>query len=147
MTHIVDSSILLRQIDDCSADQAVALNATRVLSTSGEELRTFSQNMVEFWAVATRPYSANGLNLTPTAAEVEGQRLEAVYPRLPDSPGLYSWWVRIVNQFGVSGKPTHDARIAAAMLGHDITHILTFNVRDFQRYATLGIVAVDPASV
>lgn len=147
MTHLVDTSILIRQTDVHSADRLLAVNATNRLFARREELRTFAQNMIEFWAVATRPYSANGLNLSPSEAEAERQSYEALFPLLPDPSGLYQRWVWLVNQYGVSGKPTHDARIVAAILEHGISHILTFNVRDFQRYASLGIVAVDPASV
>jgi hypothetical protein len=33
------------------------------------------------------------------------------------------------------------------MMTHGVTHILTFNTADFTRYATEGIVAVDPMTV
>ena len=105
------------------------------------------QCLVEFWAVATRPLSANGLGLSIAEAETERVRLETVFTLLPDPPSLYARWVQLVNGFGVSGKPTHDARLAAAMLEHGLTHVLTFNTSDFQRYVSAGIVAVDPATV
>ena len=38
-------------------------------------------------------------------------------------------------------------RLAAAMIVHNVTHILTFNVTDFQRYADKGIEVVNPAAV
>jgi predicted nucleic acid-binding protein len=44
----------------------------------------------------------------------------------------------------VSGVQVHDARLVAAMKTHGVTHILTFNVVDFQRYADEEIIAVDP---
>jgi len=43
------------------------------------------------------------------------------------------------------GKPSHDARLVAAMLAHGVTHILTFNDTDFRRYA--GITPVVPAAI
>jgi predicted nucleic acid-binding protein len=43
------------------------------------------------------------------------------------------------------GKQVHDTRLVAAMLTHNITHLLTFNVDDFKRFA--DIVVVDPRSV
>jgi predicted nucleic acid-binding protein len=46
---------------------------------------------------------------------------------------------------GVQGKQVHDARLAALMLAHGITHILTLNGADFARYP--GIVPIDPASL
>ncbi len=147
MIHVVDTSLLIRQADTNSADRPVALQAFQNLTLSGEALQVVPQNMVEFWVVATRPQSVNGLGLSIADADKERRRLEALFPLLPDLPDLYSRWTDLVNRFGVSGKPSHDARIVAAMLTHSVTHILTFNGADFRRYAPLGIVVVDPAKV
>jgi len=110
-------------------------------------LQIVPQNIAEFWVVATHPQAVNGLGLSTADADAERRRLERLFPLLPDPPDLYTRWVGLVNQFGVSGKPAHDARIVAAMRAHGLTHILTFNGGDFQRYAPLGIVVVDPATV
>jgi len=45
----------------------------------------------------------------------------------------------------VSGRQVHDARLAAVMLAHGVSHVLTFNVEDFRRYP--GIVTVNPHDV
>jgi hypothetical protein len=44
----------------------------------------------------------------------------------------------------VSGVQVHDARLAAVMRVHGVTHILTFNPGDFARY---GVTAVAPQDV
>ena len=147
MIHVVDTSLLIRQADVNSADRPVALQAFQNLTFSGEALQVVPQNMVEFWVVATRPQAVNGLGLSVAEADIERRRLELLFPLLPDLPDLYSRWADLVNKFGVSGKPSHDARIVAAMLTHGVTHILTFNGADFRRYAPLGIVVVDPVNV
>jgi len=147
MTHAVDTSMLVRQADMNSADRPLALQALTRLTGQGELLYTVPQNMIEFWVVATRPQAVNGLGLLTAEADAERRRLETLFPVLPDPPDLYLRWVSLVNQFGVSGKPAHDARIVAAMLAHGITHILTFNGSDFRRFAPLGIVVTDPAKV
>lgn len=147
MSHLVDTSLLVRQADLRSVTRPTALKALGSLIRQGEYLPVLEQNLIEFWAVATRPHTANGLGFTVAQADDERRRLESIFTLLPTPPGLYQRWAWLVNQNGVSGKPTHDARIVAAMLEHSLTHILTFNVRDFQRYAPLGIVAVDPATV
>jgi predicted nucleic acid-binding protein len=147
MTHMVDTSMLVRQADINSADRPLAIQALTHLAEQGERLCTVPQNMIEFWVVATRPQAVNGLGLSTADADAERRRLETLFPVLPDPPDLYLRWVSLVNQFGVSGKPAHDARIVAAMLAHGITHILTFNGRDFLRYAALGIIVIDPVTV
>jgi hypothetical protein len=50
-----------------------------------------------------------------------------------------------VIKYQVMGKQVHDARLAAAMVAHNITHLLTFNVDDFKRFS--DIVVVDPRSI
>jgi predicted nucleic acid-binding protein len=66
---------------------------------------------------------------------------------LPDNENVHKEWRKLVVNFGVSGVSVHDARIAAAMSVHKITHILTFNTSDFARYSSIGITAVDPKTV
>jgi predicted nucleic acid-binding protein len=63
------------------------------------------------------------------------------------APAFYPEWRRLVAVFDVAGVQVHDARLVAAMHVYAITHILTFNAADFTRYATAGIVAVDPVRV
>jgi len=45
----------------------------------------------------------------------------------------------------VSGVQVHDARLAAAMRVHGVKRILTFNDRDFARYADME--AIHPRAV
>jgi predicted nucleic acid-binding protein len=61
---------------------------------------------------------------------------------LPDTPDIYPEWRRLVLAIGVSGRQVHDARLAAVMRAHGVTHILTFNASDFTRYP--GITVVHP---
>jgi predicted nucleic acid-binding protein len=58
---------------------------------------------------------------------------------LPDSDDVYPEWRRLVVIHGVSGKKAHDARLVATMTVNRITHILTFNVEDFARYAEIVV--------
>ena len=84
--------------------------------------------------------------MTPADAEQLLLSLERLFPLLPEMPALYPEWRRLVVTFGVSGVQVHDARLVAAM-NVSIKHILTFNTADFNRYASEGIVAVDPTTV
>jgi predicted nucleic acid-binding protein len=69
--------------------------------------------------------------------------IERIFPLFPDDARVHHEWRQLVLSFGVSGVQVHDARIVAAMLVHQVTHILTFNTSDFVRYSSIGIVAVD----
>ena len=104
-----------------------------------------SQNLIELWAVCTRPVENNGFGLTPGQADRVLGRVEHSVYRLPDSDDVYAEWRRLVVAHGVSGKKTHDARLVATMSVHSVTHILTFNTDDFARYP--GITVLDPATL
>ena len=117
------------------------------LAQGGEILSVVPQNVYEFWVVATRPVAVRGLGLSVADAIVEREHIERLFTLRRDPPDLYDRWAQIVAAHGVSDKPAHDARIVAAMLAHGISRILTFNGGDFLRFAPLGIVVVDPASV
>jgi predicted nucleic acid-binding protein len=103
------------------------------------------QNLIEFWAVATRPAANNGLGLAVDQTAAQLRNLKSLFTLLADIPDIFSEWERIVLQYQVSGKQAHDARLVAAMIVHDITHLLTFNTTDFKRFTT--ITAVNPQSI
>jgi hypothetical protein len=89
-----------------------------VLATRQDELRVIAQNLIEFWAVATRPIADNGLGITAVQALRELTKLKTLFGVLPDSPDILPEWERLVLQHQVSGKQAHDARLVAAMNVH-----------------------------
>lgn len=93
----------------------------------------------------TRPVTRNGFGLTAVEAEKEVQAIEAGMTLLPDSEAVYREWRRIIVLYNVSGVQVHDARLAAAMRVHSLTHVLTLNVSDFQRFS--GISPIHPESI
>lgn len=114
---------------------AEALNALGILRRRGEKRYLTHQNLVEFWRSATRPVERNGLGLSISEAQVELQRLEELFPILPDVPEIYLEWRQLVLKYSVMGVNVHDARLVAVMRVHGLTHILTFNTKDFNRYS------------
>jgi predicted nucleic acid-binding protein len=115
------------------------------LKKQGDFLCIIPQNIIEFWAVATRHLDKNGLGLSITQAEEESEKLKKIFILEFDIPQIFTEWESLVIQYQVMGKQVHDARLVAAMLAHNITHLLTFNVDDFKRFS--DIVFVDPRSV
>ena len=104
-----------------------------------------AQNIIEFWAVATRPREANGFgsDVEKTAEEVES--LLNLFLFLEDSPAIFQNWVQLVSTGAVKGKQVHDARLIATMKAHSVTNLVTFNTDDFTRYT--DITTVHPASI
>jgi hypothetical protein len=73
------------------------------------------------------------------------RRVEDQLTFLEDSKAVHLEWRKSVVAHSVSGAQVHDARLVAAMHVHRVTHLLTFNTRDFVRYT--GIVPVHPQRV
>lgn len=145
MNILLDANVLLRLTDPTSATHRVAAISVSSLRAQGETLHVVPQSIYEFWVVATRPISYNGLGLSPTECVREVARLEASFPVLDDKATLFTEWRNAVAVFACQGKLAHDARYIAAMRTHGLTHLLTFNVRDFARYP--GITVLDPNTV
>ena len=145
MIYLVDTNILLRFSRHGDPRYQTVQDAVNKLKVDGHQLQTTSQNFAEFWNVATRPANQNGFGHTLFETEQLLLGLEKFFALLPDSPNVYPVWRRLVVKYDVSGVQVHDARLVAAMIVHNVTHILTFNATDFERYADEGIVATDPA--
>ena len=145
MKYLVDTNILLRLVQKNSPIHLDTQRAILKLKKQGEFLCIIPQNIVEFWAVATRPLDKNGLGLSITQAEEESEKLKKIFILELDTPQIFTEWESLVIKYQVMGKQVHDARLAAAMVAHNITHLLTFNVDDFKRFS--DIVVVDPRSI
>jgi predicted nucleic acid-binding protein len=140
MGHLVDTNILLRSVDQTHAMHRDAVAALKTLLGSGEIVCFTPQNIIGFWNACTRPQDRNGLGLSPSEADTEASRLEALLTLLPDNPSIYPEWRRLVVGYGVSGVQVHDARLVAAMNVYNVESILTFNNRDFARYTSIHCV-------
>lgn len=147
MIYIPDTNNLLRFAIRADPQHPVVLSAIRKLKKGGDKIYILPQTCVEFWNVCTRPTSRNGFGLSVQQANHSLRLVEKIFPLLPDDARVHQEWRKLVLSFGVSGVQVHDARIVAAMLVHQVTHILTFNSSDFARYSSTGIVAVDPKTV
>lgn len=140
MSWAVDTNVLLRTTDIGDAAQQIAEATLIALRRNGESLSIFPQNLIEFWAVATRPAVNNGLGLSIAQAESQLNILKTMFVLLDDTPEIYSAWERIVIRYQVTGKQAHDARLVAAMELHNLSHLLTFNDNDFKRFTEITVV-------
>ena len=148
MIYLTDTNVLLRIVQPTNPLYQTVQTAVHQLEAEGHQLYNTPQNCAEFWHVSTRPSGkSNGFGFTPSQTDVLLQTVERLFPLLPDSPNVYPEWRQLVVNYGVSGVQVHDARLVATMISYNITHILTFNTKHFTRYASEGIVAVDPAGV
>jgi predicted nucleic acid-binding protein len=142
---LVDTNILLGMTRRSDPQHQIVDTALARLASQGIILHYTHQNIAELWNVMTRPPVRNGLGLTVAEAERQVRAIESGMSFLPDSEAVYREWRRIVVQYGVLGVQVHDARLAAAMRVHRVSHILTLNVADFSRFS--GLTAVHPGSI
>ncbi len=148
MAYLLDTGILLRLIDTQDPQHPDVTEAVSLLGDRHENLIVATQNVAEFWNVATRPIANNGLALTSAVAlESLEQTIESICLFRPEPKRLYGRWKELVTKYDVIGKQVHDARLVAFMLTSTIENILTLNARDFRRYEAEGIAVVTPSDL
>lgn len=103
MRVLVDTNTLLRSAQPSHPLFSQATGAVSKLLRQRESIFFCSQNITEFWNVATRPTGANGLGMTSQEVLQEISTIETVLTLLPDIPGIYPEWKRIVAHHNVQG--------------------------------------------
>jgi predicted nucleic acid-binding protein len=139
---LADTNVLLRSVQTAHPMYGETARGVDVLLAREDELFVVAQNLIEFWAVATRPIANNGLGLTIDRATQELTKLKALFVILPYTADILPAWEQLVVNHHVLGKQVYDVRLVAAMIVHDLTHLLTFNTDDFKRFTV--ITAVSP---
>jgi len=139
---MLDTNILLRLSQPAHPHHAVTLAAISRVSAISVDLCISSQTVYEFLAVATRPIAASGLGMDQATANSEIGKLISDLTMLYDSQKVVEQLRDLVVSFRVSGKSVHDARIVATMLVSGVTHLMTINIVDFNRYKNITL--IDP---
>ena len=135
MLYLVDTDVLLRLFDRSDPNHGAIRTALKLLRSHGHSLVTTPQNIAEFWNVSTRPSTARGgFGQSVAMTDQRVRFIERFGVVLAESAAAYSDWRNLVLSLNVTGASVHDARIAALMRISGVTHILTLNARDFQRY-------------
>lgn len=146
MKVLVDTNILTRLLNPAHPElRHAAEKVCETLRTHGHILCVAPQSIYEFWSVATRPRSVNGLEFSTEQTRSEVDTILVLFTLLRDERAIFEPWLNLVTSHRVRGKTTHDARLVAAMVRHDLRHLLTFNTGDFARYN--DVTAVHPDEV
>lgn len=145
MRVLVDTNILLRSVQPNHPLCSQATHAVSKLIRQRDAVFFCSQNIAEFWNVATRPSERNGLGLSPEEALQEVGDIEKSFTLLPDVPAIYSAWKQIVSDHKVRGVKVYDARLVAIMSIDTVESVLTFNSVDFERFTNVR--AIHPSSL
>ena len=141
---LIDTNVLLRMAEPNHVQHGTARRSVEMLRQQ-DRLVVLPQCLYEFWAVATRPIEANGLGRTLTEANDGLDEIEALFTVLRDERGVLRLWRQLVTTYDVKGLKSHDTRLVAAMLRHEVDQLLTFNASDFQRYTEITV--LDPLAL
>jgi predicted nucleic acid-binding protein len=95
--------------------------------------------------VKRRPLDKREFGLSLPETDRIARVIERDFEFLPDSRDVHDRWRQLLVAHEVKGGQSNDARLAASMYVHGITHLLTVNVRDFQRFK--GLRVIHPAEV
>jgi predicted nucleic acid-binding protein len=139
-SYLLDTNIVLRFTDTNSCQYDLVVNAISQILLEGDQCFITSQVIIEFWVVATRPISVNGLGWTVAETEQAVKMLINQFKLLDETPNIFLLWLNLVTTHNISGKHTHDLRIQAVMLAHNISHILTLNPKDFVQVEGIHII-------
>ena len=121
------------------------MRAVESLLARGADVFITAQNLIEFWAVATRPLAVNGFGWGPQDAALQVEQLLDLFQLLEETPAVFPNWLSLVTSHAIIGKRVHDARLVAVMQAHGITNLLTFDTDDFKSYP--GIILIHPTSL
>ena len=139
-SYLIDTNILLRLSKQDDPHHGVVQAAIDALTKRGAQLFYTAQNISEFWNVCTRPAIHNGFGLSIKETDARVHAIELVMTLLPDNEQIYRVWRQLVVHNDVKGVQVHDARLAAAMQVHGVSHIVTLNQPDFARYTNVKVV-------
>lgn len=141
--YLLDTNILLRASDRASSHYDLAVNSVASLIAQGHECIITSQVLIEFWVVATRPIEVNGLGWSTERTEAKINQLISQFTVVEETEAILPCWLELVTRYQIKGKRTHDARLMAVAIAFSISHILTFNPKDFTKVTELTIVHPD----
>src|SRR5271165_6400412 len=103
MRVLLDTNILLRSAQPHHPLSAQATRAVSALMRREDTVFFCSQNITEFWNVATRPTDKNGLGLSHGEVIQEVSSIERALTMLPEIPAIYAAWKAIVQEHKVQG--------------------------------------------
>jgi hypothetical protein len=99
MNVLVDTNLLLREVQPGHVQHRAAVDAGDALRLRGDVLCLVPQVLYEFWAVATRPAAVNGLGFSAAQAATELTRFKSLFQLLADSPAIFPEWERLVTSY------------------------------------------------
>lgn len=109
MSYLVDTNVILRSVQKTHPMQLDSSRSFELLIHRGEIVSVIPQNLIEFWAVATRPPLNNGLGMSADEAAQHIAVFKSALELLPDTDSIFIEWEQLVIRHKVLGKQVYDA--------------------------------------
>lgn len=132
----VDTNVLVFSTNAMSPSHLQALNALQHARNAGMELIISPQILREYLSAATRPLP-RGSGMSVPSALTNFRLFQTQYRIVNDNQAVLHNLDNLLQNFVGSGKQIYDANIVATMQVYGITRLLTNNVADFNRFASL----------
>lgn len=141
----LDTNVLLTATVERRPQCAAAQGILRSAGRAGVHLAVNGQILREYLVVATRPARQNGLGLRPDQALANVTAFRRRVLLYAEDEAVVNRLGKLVREAGLQGKRIHDANVAATMLVHGISALVTDNPDDFAPFADVRTVGVADA--
>jgi predicted nucleic acid-binding protein len=138
---LLDTNILVRLSDRADVNYKTTHNAIAGCWRKGRQLFVSDQGLQEYWVVATRTTSVNGLGMQAPRVDRFIEQFMQRFTHAPDPAGLFDQWHKLVYVNNVAGTRAYDARFAAFVHAGGFQGFMTYNLQHFKAF---GITLVDP---
>ncbi len=135
---MIDTNVLVYSTISSGPWHREARQKLITLVNAGTELCLTPQVVREYLVVLTR---GDIFEKRFTAEDALGE-LEAILPAfalLDETEETVHCLRNLIQRYQVRGKTIHDANIAATMLVHGVTRLMTYNPGDFRRFQEITI--------
>lgn len=132
----VDTNVLIYANVGSAPLHDLAQKSLQSLWTAGDEIWISRQVIREYTANVTRTQTF--MQPMPTVKVIARVKyFEQTFQVADETAAVTEALLNLIDRIPVGGKQVHDANIVATMLANRVTHLLTHNVSDFNRYSHL----------
>ena len=137
----IDTNVLIYASRPAAPQHQAAREALAHLEARDSRLSVSRQVLHEYLAVVTRPHNSTpALPMSVAIADV--RKFQSLFDVADDNQEVLDGLLQLLETYPGAGKQVHDANLVATMLAHGVHRLLTFNGRDFQRFA--GLIELEP---
>ncbi len=134
----IDTNILVYLSNESSAFHAPVLTQFTTL-TEEYDMYISRQVLREYAVIMTRP-GIVAEPLTPDEVVEDIKKWQNLFTVLDETAEVTDKLQELLSAYQLKGKRIHDANIAATMLVHAISCLLTKNVDDFQKFKEITVI-------